>query len=79
MHNEGVIALLFVIYSLLLGTLVKSFFQNSKLPYPVLLLFLGIVIAILERGHWISGGLFSMMINQVGDIDSNYIFTYSYL
>ena len=73
MIHEGIIVLIFVVGSLLLGALVKSFFQNSKLPYTVILLLIGIVIAIFERGSWAGDGLFSHMIQQVGDIDPHLI------
>jgi len=73
MHTEGVIVLLFVVGALLLGALVKSLFQNSKLPYTVILLLVGIGIASFERGGLASQGIFSEMINLVGGIDPHLI------
>lgn len=73
MNHEGVIVLLFVIGSLLVGALVKSFFQRSKLPYTVILLLIGIGIAIFERSPWSGEGVFSHMIQQVGGIEPHLI------
>lgn len=73
MHPEGIVVLFFVVGSLLLGALVKSFFQNSKLPYTVILLIIGIGVAALDREGWFGGGLFSHMIHQVGDISPHLI------
>jgi len=73
MHHEGVIVLFFVIGSLLLGALVKSFFQNSKLPYTVILLLLGIGIAFFEKYSWLEEGVLSHMIRVVADIDPHLI------
>jgi len=73
MHNESLIILFFVIGSLLLGALVKSFFQNSKLPYTVVLLLFGIIIASIEKFYLTGDGVVSHMIRQVGDIDPHLI------
>ncbi len=73
MHNEGVIVLIFAVGALLLGALVKSFFQNSKLPYTVLLLLIGIGIASFERGGWNGSSVFSEMIHMAGNIDPHLI------
>jgi hypothetical protein len=43
MHGGGFLILLFVITSLLIGALLKIFMRNSRLPYTVILLLVGIV------------------------------------
>ena len=73
MHHEGIIVLLFVVGSLFLGALLKSLFQNSKIPYTVILLLIGIAIASLEKLSLSGEGLFSEVINQVGSIDPHLI------
>lgn len=73
MQPDSIIVLFFAIGALLLGALVKSFFHNSKLPYTVILLLLGIAIALLDRTGWVSSELFHHMIQQVGDIDPHLI------
>jgi len=73
MEHEGIIVLLFVIGALFLGTLVKSFFQGSKLPYTVILLLLGIGIAFFEKYSFLQEGLLSHMIRVVSDIDPHLI------
>ena len=65
--------LLFVIGALLVGALVKSFFQHSKLPYSVILLLIGIGVATIERSGWMESVLFSHMIHSVGDINPHLI------
>ena len=73
MYNESLIILFFVIGSFLLGALIKSFFQNAKLPYTVILLLFGIMIASVEKFYISGDGLVSHMIRQVGDIDPHLI------
>lgn len=73
MEHEGIIVLLFVIASLLAGALVKSFFQNTKLPYSVILLLLGMAIAGIDRSGWIEATLFHETIHQVGNINPHLI------
>jgi len=73
MHNEGIVILVFVVASLLLGALVKSMFQNSKLPYTVILLLLGMGIALLEKYTWLGEGTLPYMIRGVADIDPHLI------
>ncbi len=73
MHPDGIFVLFFAVGALLLGALVKSFFQNSKLPYTVILLILGLLIAFVARSGWVENELFLHMIHQVGDIDPHLI------
>ena len=73
MNHEGIIILIFVIGSLLVGALVKSLFQNSKLPYTVILLLIGMGVAVFERGAWAGEGMFSHMIQLVGAINPHLI------
>ena len=42
MHNTGLTILLFVIFSLLTGALLKAVMRNSRLPYTVVVLLVGI-------------------------------------
>ena len=73
MHNEGIVILVFVVSALLLGALVKSLFQNSKLPYTVILLLLGMGIALFEKYTWFGEGNLHHMISGIGDIDPHLI------
>lgn len=73
MHPDGIFVLFFAVGALLLGALVKSFFQNSKLPYTVILLILGLLIAFVARSGWVENELFLHMIHKVGDIDPHLI------
>lgn len=73
MNHEGIIILIFVIGSLLVGALVKSLFQNSKLPYTVILLLIGMGVAVFERGALAGEGMFSHMIQLVGAINPHLI------
>ena len=73
MHHESIIVLFFVVSALLLGALVRSLFQNSKLPYTVILLLIGIAIAVIDRNGLIGDGLISHMIHQVGGINPHLI------
>jgi NhaP-type Na+/H+ or K+/H+ antiporter len=77
MHSDGIIILSFVIGALLLGAVIKSIFQNAKLPYSVILLLAGIAFALLDKSGWVStwviGELFHQIIHQVGAVDPHLI------
>ena len=49
MHESGVAILLFVFCALLLGALLKTVLRNSKLPYTVVLLLVGIAVGGANR------------------------------
>jgi len=73
MHHDGILILLFVIGSLSIGALVKMFMRNSKLPYTVALLLLGIGIASLDRAGFIGNDTLNHIFHQVGSIDPHLI------
>jgi len=73
MHNDGIILLLFVIGSLTIGALLKMLMKNSKLPYTVALLLLGIGIASMDRAGLIGNETLNHMFHQVGSIDPHLI------
>jgi len=67
------IVLFFVVGALFLGSLVKSLFQDSKLPYTVILLLIGIGLASIEKLSLIEVTLFSEVITQVASINPHLI------
>jgi len=73
MHHGGIVLILFVIGSLTIGALLKMFMRNSKLPYTVALLLLGIGVASLDRAGFIGNEMLSSMFHQVGSIDPHLI------
>lgn len=74
MHNIGLSILIFVIFALLIGALLKSVMRNSRLPYTVVLLLVGIIFGgINQWGLFGSDTLMSGMFSQVGNIDPHLI------
>ncbi len=74
MHNSGLIILLFVIFSLLLGALLRSSMRNSRLPYTVILLLTGIIAGGANHfGLLGSNTLMHSTITEVGNIDPHLI------
>ena len=74
MHGSGLSILVFVIVSLLVGTLLKSLMRNSRIPYTVVLLLVGMGIGTLNHFALIgSDNLFSGIVEHVAHIDSHLI------
>ncbi len=73
MHDTGIVILVFVVGSLLLGSLLKIFLSNSKIPYTVLLLLVGLGLASMVRAGWLGDGVIPSMLQQVGSIDAHFI------
>jgi Na+/H+ antiporter len=74
MHNSGLSLLLFVIFSLLIGALLKAMMRNSRLPYTVVLLLVGIVAGGMNQfGVFGTNTLLSGIFSQVGHIDPHLI------
>ncbi|MEA3372614.1 MAG: sodium:proton antiporter [Campylobacterota bacterium] len=74
MHNSGLSILLFVIFSLLTGALLKAVMRNSRLPYTVILLLLGIAAGGMNHfGLFGEETLISGIFTQVGHIDPHLI------
>lgn len=73
MHQEGIMIILFVIAALFLGSLLKALMRDSKLPYTVVLLLVGIAAAAMERAGWFGSGTVSILFEQVGSIDPHLI------
>ena len=74
MHNTGLSILLFVIFSLLTGALLKAVMRNSRLPYTVVLLLVGIAFGGLNQfGFFGTDTLITGIFTQVGHIDPHLI------
>lgn len=75
MHFEsGLLILVFVTSSLLIGSLVRHLFKTSGLPYTVALLLIGIGLGLLERYGWFANmPLFEATLGLVADIEPHLI------
>jgi NhaP-type Na+/H+ or K+/H+ antiporter len=73
MHTKGITIIMFVIGALLLGALLKSIMRNSKLPYTVVLLLVGIGLAAMDRAGWFGSGAVDNAFGQIGAIDPHLI------
>ncbi len=74
MPNSGLSLLLFVIFSLLAGALLKAMMRNSRLPYTVVLLLVGIVAGGMNQfSIFGTNTLLSGIFSQVGHIDPHLI------
>jgi len=74
MHNSGLSILLFVIFSLSIGALIKALMHNSRLPYTVVLLLIGIAIGGFNQfGYFGEQTLMTEMFSQAGNIDPHLI------
>ena len=74
MHNSGLSILLFVIFSLFIGALLKMLMRNSRLPYTVVLLLVGIAAGGMNLfGLFGTDTLISNIFTQVGHIDPHLI------
>jgi len=73
-HHIGVLVLVFVILSLLLGAFVRHWLKNTKIPYSVALLIIGLAIGLGERVFSVdSENAFSQSIQLIADIDPHLI------
>jgi NhaP-type Na+/H+ or K+/H+ antiporter len=74
MHESGIAILLFVICALLLGTLLKTVLRNSRIPYTVVLLLVGIAAGgINELGIFGTDSTVSDTFTKVSHIDPHLI------
>jgi len=74
MENIGLSLLVFVIFSLLIGALLKSLMRKSRLPYTVVLLLIGMLIGGLNSmGFFESFSIIGVTISEVGHIDPHLI------
>ncbi len=74
MHNGGLLILIFIIVSLLLGALLKIIMRHSRLPYTVVLLLIGIVTGGANQfGLFGSETSISHIFIQIGNIDPHLI------
>ena len=74
MHSYGLSLLIFVIFSLLIGSLIKAAMRDSSIPYTVVLLLVGMGIGGLNYFGFIgSDNVLSNVIAQVGHIDPHLI------
>ena len=74
MHNSGIGILIFVVFSLLIGAVLKALMRSSRMPYTVILLLVGIGIGAINHFFFAdTQNVFSTMIHQVGEIDPHLI------
>ena len=74
MHNTGLSILLFVIISFLIGALLKAVMRDSRVPYTVVLLLVGIALGGINHfGFFGTDTLISGIFIQVGNIDPHLI------
>jgi len=74
MHDNGLFLLLFVIFSLLIGALLKALMRNSRLPYTVVLLLIGIAAGGMNQfGLFGNNTMMGAIFTQVGNIDPHLI------
>lgn len=73
MHDSGMVVLLFVVGSLLLGSLLKTFLRHSRFPYSVLLLLTGLALATMGRAGWLGAGAVTATLRQIGSINPHLI------
>ena len=74
MYGEGLSLLVFVIISLLVGALLKALMRDSRIPYTVVLLLVGMGIGGLNHFGYIgSDNMLSSIVSQVGHIDPHLI------
>jgi len=74
MHDSGLSILLFVIFSLLVGALIKIVMRDSRLPYTVVLLLIGIAVGGINQLELLgTDTLVSNVFTQVGHIDHHLI------
>ncbi len=74
MHDSGLSLLLFVIFSLLVGALLKALMRNSVLPYTVVLLLIGCAAGGLNQlGLFGAESQIADIFRQVGHIDPHLI------
>ena len=74
MNNSGFLILLFVIFSLLVGALLKSVMKNSRLPYTVVLLLIGLAVGgVNQLGLFGPNTVMNDMMTEVGSIDPHLI------
>ncbi len=74
MHNSGLLILVFVIFSLLIGALIKAMMKNSRVPYTVVLLLIGIAAGGMNQlGLFGTNTMMNGIFTQVGHIDPHLI------
>ncbi len=74
MHSGGFIVLLFVIFTLLIGAVLKSMMRNSRIPYTIVLLLIGIAIGAINKFEFLGADtLINSIVTQVGHIDPHLI------
>ncbi len=74
MHGGGMIVLLFVVFSLLIGAILRMVMKNSLIPYTIILLLVGITVGgINQLGYFGTNTILSNMFTTVGHIDPHLI------
>lgn len=74
MHNSGLSIIVFVVFALIVGAVLKALMRGRRMPYTVILLLVGIGIGAIHHFALIdSESPLSLMIHQVGDIDPHLI------
>ena len=74
MHSAGFSTLIFVIFSFLIGALIKHLMRGSRLPYTVVLLLIGLFIGGLSHFNLFTAHTPILdIVHQVGSIDPHLI------
>jgi len=76
MHYEtGILVLMFVVLSLMIGTTLRNLLKGSQLPYTVSLLVVGLALGLIQRQGLFSEHLLLLdnMLEQVSSIDPHLI------
>lgn len=74
-HNTGLLVLIFVIISLVIGALTRNILKGSQIPYTVALLVIGLMIGLTERSEVLGTDFHvaSQTLDLVSNIDPHLI------
>ncbi len=74
-HQVGVLILIFVIFSLVVGAAARYFLRKTPIPYSVALLVIGLIVGMLERKHAFVGTIdvFGASLKMVSGLDPHLI------
>jgi NhaP-type Na+/H+ or K+/H+ antiporter len=74
-HQTGILILLFVIATLIIGAITRHIFKGTPVPYSVVLLVIGLAIGVLERTGAFTGHVagFGHAVKMVSEIDPHLI------
>ncbi|MFT4927429.1 MAG: NhaP-type Na+/H+ or K+/H+ antiporter [Phenylobacterium sp.] len=74
-HHSGILVLLFIVFSLILGAAVRHGLKNTTIPYTITLLVIGLLLGFAGRSELVSSqpNLLNETINFIADIDPHLI------